>query len=486
MFIRLALAMAVTSLINVVSCTAAQATVHLSPMFGDGMVVQRDQGVNVWGKAAPGERVQVEIDGQRRQVVSDAGGKWLVTLSALKMGKELTLSVKGTNTIVLKNIQVGDVWICSGQSNMNFPLGASDFRGNALPENAGKLRIFQLKPKVENQPLDPSGSWISPTQKTVSNFPAIPVLLGRTLANDKGIPIGIIAAACDGAPLETFMPPETLARTHNLQLKLGAPHKLGGNFQCRLLPLLQLKARGVVWYQGESNLFAVSSYKVGLPAFIQDLRARMNAPVLPFIMVQLPNFGYKLPDHAPVDSFWADMREAQAAACRLNNVYMAVAIDTMIDNSNVASLHPKEKTIISQRLAQIAEKIIDGTAVPLPAVKGQRIVNDAIYVSFKNLTGSLNTIDKRALRGFQLSGPDHKFYWADAEICGNEVKVSSDDVVQPVAVRYAWGDNPDCNVVYDDLPLPPFRTDNWITKPKLNPAAAPTPTSTIVSNTDSQ
>ena len=483
MFIRVTLATAVASLVNVALCTAAQAAVRLSPMFGDGMVLQRDQSVNVWGNSTPGESVQVEIDGQRKQVVSDARGKWLVTLSALKTGKELTMSVKGSNTILIKNIQVGDVWICSGQSNMNFPLGSSDFRGNALPKNPGKLKIFQMITKVENQPLEPSGTWASPTQKTANGLPAIPVLFGRTLADDEGIPVGIIAAACSGAPLETFMPPETLERTHNTQLKLSAPHKLGGNFQCRLLPLLQMKVRGIVWYQGESNLFAVSTYKVGLPAFIQDLRARMNAPALPFIIVQLPNFGYKLPDNPPSDSFWADMREAQAAACRLNNVYMAVAIDTMIDMSDVATLHPKEKTVISQRLAQIAAKVADGTAMPPPAVKGQRLVNDAIYISFKNLTGSLNTMDKRALHGFQMAGADHKFYWAEAEICGNEVKVSSDDVAQPIAVRYAWGDNPDCNVAYDKLPLPPFRTDNWITRPKLNPAAAPT---AMVSNSSSQ
>jgi sialate O-acetylesterase len=483
MFIRVTLAMAVASLVNIALSTPAQAAVHLSPMFGDGMILQRDQSLNVWGKAAPGESVQVEISGQRKQAVSDASGKWLVTLSALKTGKELTMSVKGSNTIVLKNIQVGDVWICSGQSNMNFPLGSSDFRGNPLPKNPANLKIFQIKPKVENQPFEPSGAWVSPTQKTAIGFPAIPVLFGRTLADDEGIPIGIIVAACSGAPLETFMPPETLERTHNTELKLSTPHKLGGNFQCRLLPLLQMKVRGIVWYQGESNLFAVSTYKVGLPAFIRDLRTRMNAPALPFIMVQLPNFGYKQPDNPPSDSFWADIREAQAAACRLNNVYMAVAIDTMVDMSDVATLHPKEKTVISRRLAQIAEKVVDGTAVPPLAVKGQRIVNDAIYISFKNLTGSLNTTDKRALRGFQMAGPDHKFSWAQAEICGNEVKVSSDDVVEPLAVRYAWGDNPDCNVACDGLPLPPFRTDNWITKPKLNPAAAPT---AMVSNSGSQ
>jgi sialate O-acetylesterase len=269
------------------------------------------------------------------------------------------------------------------------------------------------------------------------------------------------------------MPAETIQRTHNTELKLCAPHKLGGNFQSRLLPLLQLRVRGIVWYQGESNLYSAATYKIGLPAFIQDLRTRMNAPALPFIMVQLPNFGYRLPDSPPGDSFWADLREAQAAACCLKNVYMAVSIDTAIHG--IPSLHPTEKTVISQRLAQIAEKVTDGIPVPpLPAVKTQRVANDAIFVSFKNLSGALMTADKRALRGFQLAGADRKFHWADAEICGNEVKITSDEVVEPVAVRYAWGDNPDCNLICDGLPLPPFRTDNWISKPKFNPAAAPT------------
>jgi sialate O-acetylesterase len=382
------------------------------------------------------------------------------------------MTVKGSNRIVVNDIQVGDVWIFAGQSNMNMPLGATDFKGAGCTEEVEKkLRVFRYATTGNSASEKSFGSWSVPGRQRATDLPAIPLLFGRALVQNKGVPVGAILAGCDGAPLETFMSPETIVKTHNSELKLCSPHVLTGNFKSRFAPILRLNVRGIAWYQGESNLLASSAYKSELTEFIRDIRAKMNASSLPFLIVQLPNFGHRRPDNDPTDSFWADMRESQFAATALKNVYIIVAIDTVAGSA--PDLHPKEKTVIAERLANVAMKLMDGKPVSNPMFQSQRIDGDSIFLTFKNLEGPLKSKDGKNLRGFQLAAADGKFHWADAEICGSEIKVTSDEVVVPAAVRYAWADNPDCNLCCEDMPVSPFRTDNWVTKPKLDALAFP-------------
>lgn len=437
--------------------------VELSPIFSDHMIVQREQNFRIWGTGTPGEKIQIAIGGQTRQATADRSRKWLVTFSPLQSLLPLRMVVNGSNRIVVHDIQVGDVWICAGQSNITMPLGATDFIGEACSKEVEKqLRIFRYTPDNSAVREKSFGSWSVP-DKQIAALPAIPTLFGRALLQHKSIPVGVILAGCDGAPLETFMSPETVVRTHNSELRLCSPHVLSGNFRSRFAPILGLSVRGIIWYQGESNLLASSAYKSELREFIRDIRTKMNASRLPFLIVQLPNFGYQRPDSDPTDSFWADMRESQFAATMLNDVYIIVTVDTVAKST--PNLHPREKTVIAERLANVAMKLMDGEPVSIPTVQSQRIDGDSIFLTFKNLAGPLKSKDGQKLRGFQLAATDGKFHWADAEICGSEIKVTSDEVVVPAAVRYAWADNPDCNLCCEDMPFPPFRTDNWVTRP---------------------
>jgi len=269
----------------------------------------------------------------------------------------------------------------------------------------------------------------------------------------------------DGAPLETFKSPETVIKTHNSG-KLCSPHVLSGNFRSRFAPILGLGVRGIVWYQGESNPLACSVYKSELTEYIPDIRTEMSVSMLPFLIVQLPNFGYRRPDSEPTDSFWADLRESQFAATMLNDVYIIVTVDTVA--ASAPNWHPREKTAIAERLAHVAMKLTDGKPATVPTFQSQCIDGDSIFLTFKNLPGPLKSKDGRKFRGFPLAVADGEFHWADAEICGREIKVTSDEVVVTAAVRYAWADNSDCNLCYEDVPFPPFRTDNWVTSPRGN------------------
>jgi sialate O-acetylesterase len=457
--------------------TPAYARASLPSIFSDGMVLQREQPINIWGKSAPSEKLDISLGGQTRHAVADASGNWSVTFAALKPGSDIDLYVHATNDIHVKSIKVGDVYLCSGQSNMCLPINQTDFHDEdvAAPERAN-VRIYVAPAPTGTSSTDladPHGYWMPLNDRSVRTLPAVPYLFGRQLGRLENIPVGVVSACCCGSNLETFLPPETIKREHVQPSALVPQQALGNNFRALLAPFSRFKFAGLLWYQGESNMLNSAKYRTLFPNFITDLRKRMEAPNLPVFFVQLPSFGWK--QEAIVDSYWADMREAQAAATTLAGVYMVVSIDTDPDGP---SLHPKEKREIAHRLANLAYQKNKGIAIErLPSVAKLETDGDTITVSFNIPHGHLRTSDGSNPRGFQIAGIDKHYHWADATLSGNSVKLTSDDVNAPVAVRYAYSDCPDCNLLYsqmhDQMPMPPFRTDSWLTSPKLNPAARP-------------
>ncbi len=450
----------------------AEANVSLAPVFTDGMVLQREAKVSIWGTALPNEKVSVEFADQHKSAVANAKGEWIISLDPLSLGSPHNLTVSSDNKVVVKNVQVGDVWLCSGQSNMLMSIAESDASADDLsqPDKVGlSMYVAACIQKTAAKVTTLPRKWLVPNATTVGQFPAIPFLLGRSLALKEKVPVGIICTACSGAGIESFLPPEAVARLPEIKPNALSHTPVGINFTNLIQPYLNMSMRGIVWYQGESNFLNSSDYKTMFPMFISDVRKRCGNPNLPFYFVQLPNFGYR--HHHPEDSYFAEFRVAQTAALTLPNVYMIVSMNPVKN----PSLHPKEKRQIALRVAETIEKSNEepnGWHAPR-AIK-HTVKENTMTVTFAGDGEGLTIGDgKDVARGFQIAGKDKKFFWADAQLQGRSVLLSSPDVAVPAAARYAWADNPDSNVFLDGQALAPFRTDNWETKPTLNESAWP-------------
>jgi sialate O-acetylesterase len=320
------------------------------------------------------------------------------------------------------------------------------------------------------------GKWRVVTERSLNDLhlPAVPFLFARGLQISQNVPVGILLAAQGAVPIETFLPPQTISRMNQRHFKpaLMPPGvKTGDNYQMLLKPVLKVGISGIIWYQGEANYQAASEYRFLFPWLITDWRKMMRNSETPLYFVQIPNHGARLAN--PTDSFWADLREAQTAALALPNVHMVVAIDTV--HEEPAPLHPKEKREIAQRLLNLIRTTKYGVRLEAhgPTYRNYRIEGPAMFLAFDPVGAQLASKDGSPVQGFQLAGKDKIFHRANAVIIGNQVRLSSPEVSHPVASRYAWEDNPICSVYCNGLPLTPFRTDQWTTHPKLNPADWP-------------
>lgn len=430
------------------------------------MVLQRDQPINLWGKADPGETIRVEIGKQSRTTVARKSGDWSITLDPMNSPRSCEISIRGKNRLLIRDVQLGDVWLFSGQSNILWPLRYSD-RTPADIRNTDqlKLRIYE-----------PPGKWkvITDPYLTDLHLPAIPFLFARGLQISQNVPVGILLAAQGAVPIETFLPPQTVNRMNQRHFKpaLMPPGvKTGDNYSALLKPVLNMGISGIIWYQGEANYQAASDYRYLFTWFITDWRKMMRNSETPLYFVQIPNHGVRLPNLT--DSFWAALRESQTAALALRNVHMVVAIDTV--HQEPAPLHPKEKREVAQRLLNLVRATQYGTRLEAqgPMYKNYQIKERCMFLAFNPVGAKLVNKDGDTVQGFQLAGKDKIFHRAKAVLIGNRVRLSSPEVSLPVAARYAWEDNPICSIYCNGLPLPPFRTDQWTTHPKLNPADWP-------------
>ncbi len=493
----------VSTLSFVAFAFAAHADVKLPAIFGDHMVLQREQAVPVWGWADDGEKVIVEFAGQKVDATAK-GGKWSVSLAALKASATgASFTVTGKNKIEFKDVVVGEVWLCSGQSNMEWSVAASK---NSAQEIAGAnnplIRHIKIPRVTAATPQDDvkAGPWQTAATNTVGNFTAVGYFFAREIQKELGVPIGLIGSNWGGTRIEPWTPPigfqSVPALKENFADKLatfpakspvvgkdkkavldkdgkpvmnvssGSPLAL---YNSMIHPLVPFAIRGALWYQGESNNGEGMLYFEKKRALIEGWRKIWNQGDFPFLFVQLAPYRYNGPEKLP--GIW----EAQTATLSIPNTGMAVITDV----STVGNIHPPDKQTVAHRLALWAlaktyNKSVASYASPL--FDTLKVDGNKATVSLKNAEGGLKSLDGKPLTWFTIAGADKKFVAAKAEVSGNGVTVSAEGVEKPVAVRFGWHELAEPNLANAaGLPASPFRTDKWTdaVMPVLAPAPAP-------------
>lgn len=633
--------------------TQVSAKIKLSASIGSNMVLQRDIPIAIWGQADKRERITIFFHGDTVKVRADKKGTWTATLGTYAAGGPFEMRLAGKDTLTLHNILVGDIWICSGQSNMEFQL--RDARNSQKEIEAAqypRMRLLTVEKKVSTTPLNDCGTsgWQVCTPESVPSFSAVAYFFGRKLIDDLDVPIGLVHTSWGGTNVETWTSAEAISKVAGFedtkselekfneeeledQIKTALEEKTGplpvsdsgmvkgkaiwarpntdfsrwqtmdipqlwegaglknldgivwferefvldeqdlqkqisihlgpiddsditflngekigetnqrynepriyhpnkkllhagtnvlvvrvedtgggggiyGNpddifvqlpdekislagewryklgkaslatavgpnsmpsllYNAMIHPLLPMRIKGAIWYQGESNAGRAYQYRTLFPTMIKDWRSRWQQGDFPFLFVQLANFMDATTE--PGESTWAELREAQSMTLTLPKTGMA----TTIDIGAAKNIHPKNKQDVGRRLALCALKEAYGKDVVAsgPNFSIMEIKHDRVILHYNNVGSGLYLKNKYGyVNGFAIAGADRHFYWAKAEISGNTVVVRSDQVKEPVAVRYGWANNPDDLNLYnlEGLPAVPFRTDDWpgITKSK--------------------
>lgn len=493
-----------------VSTLAAFADVKLPAVISDNMVLQWGRKVPIWGWAQPGEKVKVKGSWQwfDTSTKADENGEWMVKIRAPKGPGPYKIAIKGKNRIILENVLAGEVWVCSGQSNMTFSVSASnDAEQEIASAKYPKIRLFTVERKVAEQPQSTcKGNWVLCSPETVDNFSAVGYFFGRQLHWGLKVPIGLIHTSWGGTPAGSWTKREVLEsdadfapilerfadliakypeakKEYDEKLKEWKkaveqakaegketpqrprapwgpkhPHRPSGLYNGMIAPLIPYHIAGVIWYQGESNAGRAYQYRKLFPAMIRNWRSDWGQGDFPFLFVQLAN--WRAVKDEPYENAWSELREAQLMTLALPNTGMAVAID--IGDAN--SIHPRNKQDVGRRLALWAFAKAYGKRLVYsgPIYKSMTVEGNKIVLNFKHIGGGIVAREKEPLKGFTIAGPEREFVWADAKIDGDTVVVSSDKIQKPVAVRYAWAENPICNLYNKQgLPASPFRTDDW-------------------------
>lgn len=469
------------------AATTAQAEIKLPKLFSDHMVLQRQTEANLWGWAAPGEEVKIALGDSTASAKADESGKWRTKLKTPAAGGPFELSFKGTNEITLKDVYVGEVWIASGQSNMEWSVAASD-KPQEEAKNADHPLIRMIKVQripavepVDDIPVDPGTKKTTPTSgwavcspETVPQFSAVGYYFARHLAQELKVPVGIVNTSWGGTLCEAWTSKEALAEVPSLKYLADRqisvdPAKPNPNqpavlYNGMLAPVVPLSIRGAIWYQGESNVNRAHEYATLFPTMIADWRKRFGQGDFPFLFVQLAPYKY--------DGKWengvysgsnklAELWDSQLKTLAVPNTGMCVTTDI----TNVNDIHPKNKQDVGKRLALWAlansydkkDLVYSG-----PLYESHEIEGNKIRIKFKHGSG-LVAKDEKQLTHFQIAGEDQKFVDAKATIEGDTLVVSSSEAVpKPAAVRFAWNAVAEPNLFNKaGLPASPFRTDSW-------------------------
>jgi sialate O-acetylesterase len=442
------------------------ANIRLPAIFSNNMVLQQRSWVKVWGWGSPGEKVKVSTtwDNIVDSTTVDGNAKFEMSIKTPVAGGPYSLIVKGSNTIELQNVLIGEVWICSGQSNMEFSYnwGAPAMKADIAKAADPAIRFFTVPKTTAIYPQDDlQGEWRLCDSNTVKSFSAVAYYFGKKLNEDLNVPIGLINSSWGGTPAETWTPADIVNRDSTLaaasrQLKPSQrwPVTPGYAYNAMVAPLTNFLVAGAIWYQGESNAGTASTYAKLLTSMIESWRSKWSAD-LPFYFVQIAPYTYGN------KNVGALLREAQAKASALHNTGMVVITDLVDDTTDI---HPKNKKDVGMRLAKMALLKTYHTPVRgalFPIYYDMRIVNNQVVVSIENSGTGLIQDGKSAI-GFEVAGNDQKFYPAQARISGTTIIISSNDVPHPVAVRYGFSNTAVGNIfLREGLPLAPFRTDEW-------------------------
>jgi sialate O-acetylesterase len=486
---------------------SASADVVLPRIFGNQMVFQRDMPVWVWGKADPGEAIAVMLAGHETHSQADAKGLWKIKMPAMQAGGPHELIVKGVSTIRLTDILVGDVWVCSGQSNMEWPIARVNNPDEvAAAADHPKIRLFHIARTTSGQPVwDVNAEWHPCNPETVKNFSAVAYFFGRELHMELGVPIGLINTSWGGTRIEPWTPPEGFASVpevasyvntieeadqrfradvekslstykewineagESLKNKTLVPnpppyprHPLDnhgqptGLYNGMIHPIVPFTIRGAIWYQGEANLNDGMEYHYKMKALIQGWRKVWNQGDFPFYYVQLAPFIYRR-DPELLPRIW----EAQTATLSVQNTGMAVITDI----ANLQDIHPRNKLDVGKRLALWALVQTHGRKDLVysgPIYRSMTEEGNRIRIHFDHVGGGLESRDGKPLSWFQIAGADRTFVKARAVIDGETVLVDSEEVKKPRAVRFGFHETAEPNLVNKaGLPASPFRTDAW-------------------------
>jgi sialate O-acetylesterase len=506
---------------------SARAEVRLPALFSDGLVFQQGKPLSIWGWAAPDEDVSVQFAGQTRAARADLDGRWRVILDPLPANASpQEMKVSGKNNLTLKNLLVGEVWICSGQSNMQWTVSQSANPQQEIEAaNFPQIRMFNVERATAMSPADDvKGSWKEANPGNIGQFSAVGYFFGRHLHQVLKVPVGLINTSWGGTRVEAWTSRESLeerpcaaqmlsdwdgirqswnATAENARHEVAkaewqaqvqkirkdnaalpadkqvkpppaprppddpnkTPHHPAVLFNAMVAPLIPYSIQGAVWYQGESNQKRAFQYQELLPNMINDWRTRWNSE-FSFYIVQLAGFGNGQPvaKEPGLPDTWAELQEAQyLTAITLPRCGLVVTNDI----GEEKDIHPKNKQEVGRRLALWALAHDYGrtnTVFSGPMFKNAVVEGARVRVQFDHVGGGLKTRDGGELKHFQIAGQDQKWAWAEAKIEGSEVVVSSSAVPNPVGVRYAWAAWPEgANLINaEGLPASCFRTDEFI------------------------
>ena len=500
---------AIVCSITLIATPRAEADVALAWIFTDHAVLQRDVEIPVWGTAADGEEVTVTL-GDQTAVTVASGGKWNIKLRPLPAGGPHVLKVTGKNAITVSDILIGEVWVCSGQSNMQWRLKDTIEAESAIAAATDEqLRLLTVPRIAKDEPqTSADGKWEVTAPATVPEFSAVAYYFGKHLRETLKVPVGLVNTSFGGTPSEAWTSREKLASVPAFQTGILDVHKqaieaypmllaqykeeLGkwqaeadrlkaegkpapqplrgpvdpttnpqrptGLFNAMIAPIIPYAIRGAIWYQGESNAERAQQYATLFPAMIQDWRERWGQGDFPFLFVQLAPFTRIVKE--PGDSNWAELREAQRlTTTKLPQTGMAVITDV----GEELDIHPRRKREVGDRLAIAARKLAYGENIVHsgPTFKELKIDGNKAVLSFDNIGTGLVAKDG-PLTGFTIAGEDGKFHIATADIAGDTVVVVAPEVEKPVAVRFGWANFPVVNFWNKEgLPASPFRTDTF-------------------------
>jgi len=453
-------------LLAVLVCVHAELSVN--SIFSDHMILQKGVVVPVWGTAGEGEKIAVSFNGQTVSAIT-ANGKWLVKL--LPMPYQLTplsMTVSGKNTITIHDILVGEIWLCSGQSNMERQLGPrppqpliTDWEKERDAAGYPLIREYYVPLQYSKTKInDVKSCWTVCSPQTVTDFSAIGYLFAKNLFINLKVPVGIIFSAFGGTPAEDWISETSLKSNSKLKELVANYDKptiawkptgktMSGLYNGMIYPLLPYALKGVVWYQGESNNDRPTFYKTILTTLITNWRQDFHQGNIPFLIVQI----------APHKDMCPELRESQFL---VNQKVPNTALIVTTDCGDAENIHPSHKQPVGERLAIAARALAYNEKIEYsgPVYRSFSINNDEVILSFGHIGKGLMAKQNDELKGFTISGVDKKFVQAKAIIKGNQVVVTGKGIIKPVAVRYGWSNVPDVNLFnIDGLPASPFRTD---------------------------
>ncbi len=494
----------------------AQAAVRLPGIFSDRMVLQRDAPIHIWGWADPGEQISVRLGNGTSSTNANDVGRWSVYLPPLPSGGPAVIAITGKNTIKLSDVLIGDVWVASGQSNMEMPL--SGFSPGTFVKDGSKeisqathpqIRLFMVPRRSSPYRTDDVASaWTICAPETAKDFSAVAYFFGREISAQEKVPVGLIDATWGGTPAEAWISFDGLASDASIANvflnwadfadqqsdaaatlarearedadaeSAGKPKPQhswhpdpaswmpGGLFNGMIAPMTPFSIRGVIWYQGESNSRADRAplYARVFPDLIADWRSEWKQGDFPFFYVQISSF------RSSPTEVWGVVRDAQRRTLSTANTGMAVTIDVG-DPDNV---HPADKQTVGHRLALLARAQVYGESIEAngPLFQNATPEGSSMRVWFEHASKTLGTSDGGAVQGFELAGEDHKFAPAQARIEGKTVVASNPEIKNPVYIRYAWANVTTANLVNSyGLPASTFTNEERLAAVTLLPTA---------------